>query len=329
MGKSSLMVRVADVLKSQGILPVIVDLVSLGSNPDSITADQWYFGVADIIGDKLGLALDLEEWWDAHDRLPFARRLLRFFRDVVLTHTTEPVVVFVDEIDCTLSLGFTRDFFDAVHGCHNARAEDHSFRRLTFVLLGSAHATDLSDVPARNPVNVGFLISLTDFVFEEALHLARCLGRDIPTREAVLRRVLHWTDGHPYLTQKVCQLCRDRRGRGRISEDLVDRVVEDVFFAPGSDLREDNLKFVRQRVEGNGDGAPRLLAIYQRILGGELVRDEPRSRDHSELKLIGLLKPQPDGRLAVRNQIYRRVFNNEWIWADGRGASVTGLFSGS
>ena len=205
MGKSSLMVRTAKRLKDAGALSAIIDLSSIGANPQSVTTDQWYFAVADTILNKLGHDEDITSWWSERSSLPAVQRLFRILRDVVLKLTSKPVVLFFDEIDSTLNLPFRDDFFASLRACHNARAEDPELNRLTFVLLGVASPSDLIADPMRTPFNVGSLIPLTDFTPDEARSLADGLGGDSGASEAALRRVLEWTDGHPYLTQKVCQ----------------------------------------------------------------------------------------------------------------------------
>ena len=114
------------------------------------------------------------------------------------------VVVFVDEIDTTIGLPFSDDFFAAIRACYNTRATASAYRRLSFVLLGVASPTDLIKDVERTPFNVGRRIDLADFGFEEARALATGLHTDPACGEALLRRALHWTDGHPYLTQKLC-----------------------------------------------------------------------------------------------------------------------------
>ena len=62
------------------------------------------------------------------------------------------------------------------------------------------------------PFNIGKRIVPTDFTLHEALPFAEALtstGRD---GDALLNRVLYWTNGHPYLSQRVC---RDGRADSR------------------------------------------------------------------------------------------------------------------
>src|SRR5262249_651444 len=128
--------------------------------------------------------------------------------------------------------------------------------------------------------------------------------------------ILGWTGGHPYLTQSLCALIRDRPPEGPPDEN-VDRVVQSEFLASGADKEERNLQFVPNYLTANPLRIPprRLLQVNGRIRRGLPVGDDPRSRDHIELKLSGVVKPDKDDRLIVRNRIYDRVFNLDWIKA--------------
>ena len=65
------------------------------------------------------------------------------------------MVIFIDEIDSTLSLPFTDDFYAAIRYVYNARARAPEFQRLSFVLIGVATPSDLISDPKRTPFNIG------------------------------------------------------------------------------------------------------------------------------------------------------------------------------
>jgi len=207
MGKSSLMARTAARLNLQGVRTVMVDLNAVGGHKD-IDPDQWFCGVADEVIKQLNINMDLGRWWQTRRHLPPVKRLMDFFIEVVMASSTanEPVAVFIDEIDTTLDLPFTDDFFAAIRSCYNARAAQPQYRLLTFVLLGVASPSDLIKDPQRTPFNIGTRIELTDFTLEEAAPLALGLSSDPGQGQVLLKRVLYWTGGHPYLTQKICKL---------------------------------------------------------------------------------------------------------------------------
>jgi WD40 repeat protein len=92
----------------------------------------------------------------------------------------------------------------------------------------------------------------------------------------------------------------------------VDRLCEALYFTPRARERDDNLLFVRERIlRGEGDLAS-LLTLYARVRRGERVADEETNRSASLLQLAGILK-STGGVLRVRNRIYYRVFDEEWV----------------
>ncbi len=237
-------------------------------------------------------------------------------------------MVFVDEIDSTIGLPFAADFFAAVRACYNARAEDETFERLSFVLLGVATPDQLIDDPERTPFNVGQRVELTDFTHEEARRLAAGLDGH-GHGEETLGRILHWTGGQPYLTQVLCQLMAETGGEG---ESAVDRAVAEHFLAERALREETHLRHIRARLCGRGDGARRRLKLYRRILRGRKpVADEPTSPVMAALKLSGVVRPLGDGTLAPRNRLYERVFTVAWarreMPADRARTAVAGSLS--
>ena len=140
MGKSSLMISTASKLKKLAVNSVIIDLTKIGTQ---VNVEQWYLGLLLEIEDQLKLDTVVEEWWQARGNVGFTQRLTNFFQHVLLEEVTSPIVVFVDEIDTTLSLDFTDDFFAAIRYLYVARAQDDKFARLSFVLIGVATPGDL------------------------------------------------------------------------------------------------------------------------------------------------------------------------------------------
>ena len=312
MGKSSLMARTAKRLEEASVASAIVDLTQIGSEQGDQAAAQWYFGIANKIHQQLRITAPLRAWWQERDDLSSVQRLSDFYRELVLAHVPGRVVVFVDEIDSTIGLPFADDFFAALRACFNARATEPNFERLTFVLLGVATPDQLIQDPARTPFNIGKRIDLTDFRQDEAQVLAPGLHLDPVEAGRRLERVLHWTGGHPYLTQALCHAVRERANTGTV-EEAVDPQVEELFLSSRAQREEGkNLEHVRARLERPGSEGRRLLQLYYRVRQGESIPDQPTSPLFAQLKLTGVVKATDEGRLAVRNRIYETVFSPEW-----------------
>jgi hypothetical protein len=307
MGKSSLMVRTAHSLKEHNVRTSIIDLTAIGT---SLSPSEWYFGLLNRLTKDLKLDFDLGSWWSSHDQQSPVQRFSDFLRHIVLEQVQEPIVVFIDEIDTTLKLDFTDDFFAAVRAAYNARASDPVFKRLSFVLLGVVRPADLIKERTRTPYNIGVDLDMTDFQIGELNSYVRVMETIFPGQGIqTIKWILDWTGGQPYLTQKICSELVSQ-AIGRISEVDIDFLVEDLFLSEKA-RTESNLRSIRDRALGIPDSG-RTLRLYRQVLRGRQIIAQERSVEQNELKLTGLVGVTPDGYLRIRNRIYRRVFDQKW-----------------
>ncbi|MEW5960410.1 MAG: protein kinase, partial [Chloroflexota bacterium] len=310
IGKSSLMFETSKKLTQAGIRTALIDLNSIGQG---VEADEWYFSLLDELARRLKLKVDVPRWWEARPRLSTRnQRLLQFLREVVLKEITGPVVIFVDEIDMTLGLEFTDDFFAAIRSVYNDRAQVPAFQRLTFVLLGVATPDELIKDHTRTPFNIGQAISLHDFSRKECEPFRLEIEAKYPQRgRRYFEQIYEWTGGHPYLTQKLCEaLLAVAPKLEQAGPGLVDRLVREHFLAAEA-RSEDNLHFVQNRVTGDPYNEE-MLKIYRQVLEGDPpAPDNEQSPPINRLKLYGLILAR-EGRLAVRNKLYAQVFDLSW-----------------
>lgn len=329
MGKSSLRVRTEYRLQREGIACASLDISGLGTT--LISPEEWYFGVIETLTEKLHFNqrnpnFDLDDWWMKNHRLSMVRRLGKFLHDVVLLSIPEPIVIFLDEIDSILSLEFdTDDFFAVIRECYNNRSENEAFKRLTFALIGVATPTELIQSKKRTPFNIGKAIQLTGFQLKEATPLLPGLTDKVHNPEAVLKAVLHWTGGQPFLTQKVCQLVRktannkltsDSQAEGPQSPkpyEMVEYIVRHSIINNWEVQDEPpHLKTIRARILNKEDKLGRFLSVYKQILtDGEIDCDE-KSSEQVDIRLSGLTVEQ-NNRLVIHNLIYKEIFSLAWV----------------
>ena len=308
VGKSSLMVRTAAQLKKEEQRCIIIDLNQVGTQVD---AETWYVTLLTIIADELTLDADIDEWWRSNANLGVSHRLIRFFQEFVLANIEQQVTIFIDEIDITLSLDFTDDFFAAIRYLYNKRAQTPEFSRLSFVLIGVATPGDLMKDANRTPFNIGQRVDVTDFTFEEALPLVEGLGLPRDQNERTLDLIMHWTRGHPYLTQRLCQAMAER-ARDEWREDNLNDLVAETFFGPESE-HDHNLRFVGEMLTKRADAVLKTLLTYKEIRYTKRpLRDEEQSPVKNHLKLSGIVRRE-NGKLHVRNRIYKNVFDRNWL----------------
>lgn len=327
VGKSSLMEQTFVHLQKEGILVAKQDLITC-----AVTEKDWYAGlIYALVDDALRrnqfmVKDDWQDWWNARDRIPPGQRFTDFLRSYFLEPSTGSWVIAIDEIDATIPLSFSDDFFAAIRQCQNARAADPIFRRLTFLLAGVASPAQLMKDNRRTPFNIGYSVNLTDFSAEEAKVLLRGLGLVEDSKHAALTRVLYWTNGHPYLTQCIFgELAKILEKINPLRDDaawekFVDETVAKIFINSSARTTATHFEDIARRRIGSLDAAAkrRTLAIYHHALQGKVVRDQPLVASIIELKLCGLLvcDPEDAARLVVRNRIYRAIFDDGWVQAE-------------
>ena len=323
MGKSSLMVRAVKRLRAEGVAVAVLDLTAIGQN---LTLEQWYEGLIARLGQQLDLEDELIDFREAHPEWGPLQRWITAIEQVVLRRLAGQVVIFVDEIDIVRSLPFSTDeFFAAIREFYNRRSREPDFSRLAFGLLGVATPTDLIRDTRMTPFNIGRRIELNDFTALEATPLARGLSGDEKLAQELLERVLHWTGGHPYLTQRLCRALAEGLAPPIIEPGsepavppllpnlrTVDLLAERLFLSRQARDRDDNLIFVRERILRSEGDVAGLLYLYRRIHNGQMVADDETNPLISVLRLSGIIRGL-NGFLRVRNRIYWRVFDGYWI----------------
>jgi WD40 repeat protein len=306
MGKSSLRVAVSQRLRREGVRIASIDLTSIGTQADS--AEQWYVSFLETVEKDLHLTTPAVGWWEGHEHLTPTDRFTRYLLEVALAEADCRVVIFVDEIDSTLSLPFSADdFFAAVRALFNVRGEVPDARRLSFVLIGSVAPGDLIRDSTRTPFNIGRGVTLTDFTEDSAQPLAAGLGLGAEGT-GLLHHIFNWTGGHPYLTQRLCMAAATN---ANAKQENLDGLVRRTFLVSG-DKKDSNLEWVRDMLTERAPDRETVLTVWREVVHGRRVDDEEASVAKAHLKLTGVVRPD-GGRLLPRNKIYTTAFDEAWV----------------
>jgi hypothetical protein len=309
MGKSSLRVQVMKKLKQEGVHCASIDLTRIGNQT---TALEWYGGIVSelIRGFGLSSKISFSNWWHQQNALSGMQRLSTFIEDVLLKEFSSNIAIFLDEIDSILNLPFKDDFFALIRACYNQRADKPDYKRLTFCLLGATTPSDLIQDKQRTPFNIGRAIELTGFKLAEAQEsLTQGLTTTIHHPEIAIAEALAWTNGQPFLTQKVCYLIAEHADENtpNVSE-LVQTYIIDQWQTQDE---PEHLRTIRDRLLNSEQPTVQLLELYRQILknGGAIADD---SAEQVALRLSGLAVNQGK-RIQVHNRIYAAVFNQDWV----------------
>jgi hypothetical protein len=299
-------------LRDDGVQCAAVDLSAGGIQ--NVPPEQWYADLIDTLIDSFGLDLDFGDWWEANQLNSLVTRFRKFLEEVLLVEVQEDIVIFIDEIDSVLSLNFpTDDFFALIRACYNKRVDNPDYNRLTFCLLGVASPSNLIADKQRTPFNIGQAISLKGFQLHEVEPLERGLQGKFSNPQGIMQEILEWTGGQPFLTQKLCQFIVDESEKEHSCS--VEQVVRSQIIENWESQDEpEHLRTIQARILRDEQRAGYLLELYQQVRlseeQAEVTADE--TLEQSELQLSGLVIRQ-QGKLRIYNQIYREIFNSNWI----------------
>ena len=320
MGKSSLRVRVGQHLERSNVRCAYLDMSSIGS--EHIQPKQWYRGVAVELLRSLNLwrTFNFKEWWKQHEDLSIIQCFSLFLEEILSTaYPDQDLLIFVDEIDSTLSLPFpVHDFFALIRSCHERRANDPVYRRLNWALFGVTTPSELINDRTRTPFNTGRSIELQGFKFHESLCLMQGLVGKINNPAGILKAILEWTGGQPFLTQKICRHVIELSWSVPSSKIILPPGTESYWIEQlvktqlidnwESQDEPEHLRTIRDRLLHHPQ-TQQILDRYQEILNQD---DHDSNTSDTALLLSGLIETRNNQRQA-KNRIYQAVFNQSWL----------------
>jgi hypothetical protein len=211
------------------------------------------------------------------------------------------LALFLDEVEALEDCPASDEFLLCLRAIYNVRFEYPG--KLMAVFAGSTDTTQLVKNPRVSPFNVAESLGISDFQEDEANELTQHLNRlKIPVEEGVHRRIFEWTSGHPYLTQRICELL-ERRALSGIKEIRVadiDYIVEEHLIRV--DSKDSNIVHIVRQASNAGQTTQNLL---KDVLNGKKVFGT-RLGTYA-LSLTGIVAETKGGYYEVRNKIYKEV----------------------
>jgi len=208
-------------------------------------------------------------------------------------------------------------FRDNFFGCLRFLLGNQSFsEKLTFCLLGVAKPQELIDDRYGSRWNVPAIgIELTGFKIEQCSFYKQGFDQNkIEDSQKVIEEILWWTNGQPFLTQKVCYLLVNKQiniSKGE-EKQIITQFVEDEIINKGINDDPAHLSTIQERIlVTDEEKRSKLLVLYKNILEENI----PANIDdilQQELRLTGVIIKQEE-KLTVFNKIYEEVFNLVWI----------------
>ncbi len=316
-GKTSLLKYLKGILEEDGWYCAYVDL----TNCMKCTRSAWYKNLGKELARQLTASRSDPQLADQIDLRTYLFDLLD--PPASLSEGEQRIALLLDEVEGACiprderGEPFHEDFFMMLRALYNERDSYNG----TFVvaLAGATDPKNLVKNPDISPFNVGQKISLDDFTFTEAkrltLHLAE-LG--IPVDDDVHQAIYYWTQGQPYLTQRLCYELEISAKQGIVTAITTENLAQMVKRTFSNRLKQDSsIKHVAERLNTLSDSAKKL---WSRLQIGESVSERECNDDIlNELYLTGAMKLE-DNALVIRNHIYKEVFTRK---ADSQLSSKT------
>ncbi len=315
MGKSSLMARLAEELRGEGRHVAVVDLTQVGARERPDDLGRWFYSFAFRLIRQLRLKVDLQEWWQDKAVLTNRQRLTELYWDLILESTNGPVTIFIDELQCLDNFPGVEQLLASIRSAHNARAAEPALSSLNFVMLGVSVPAGFDADAEYSPFAVAQPVVLRDFRLHQLDVFGPALGLPPPRAREALERIHFWTNGQPYLTQKLARAVARAKMRDTDLEDpafVVDALVYRLYLNPSALRNEPHLSFLHNALTEPRKEHDEILAIYGRVRKGGRVILDPESPAQRRLIAEGLLVPTRGGTLAVRNRLYHQVFTARW-----------------
>ncbi|NEP81922.1 MAG: hypothetical protein F6K39_29480 [Okeania sp. SIO3B3] len=323
-GKSSLKIRIIQLLQAENIICIALDMARV--NNQFLTLEEWYEQIILTLEKTFLFPRHFPElWWEEMADLPADERLFIFIEEVLLVNTqNEKIVIFIDEVndDSFVNSGFS-SLGVLIDYCLEKRTNNPRFKRLTFALLG----TTIPD----NLVDRCRFIELNSFKKEEVAHLVQPFKGIVKQPLQVIEKILYWSGGQPFLTQKLCQITINYLGERTGEENYNDiTLVEDlvtICVIENWDSQDYPIHFkkIQNLLLKNIQKSTSHLEIYQKILKHGRLR--PPGQDNQKFKNDAIANHQweikellrsgvakiNNGFLEVYSPIYAEIFNQEWV----------------
>lgn len=288
-GKTSLIIHLMHKLSQHNF--VLFDL----SEPvyQNKSEEEWY----QTLGDKLLREL---RFLPPVTKLPLPKDSTSweyFLNDIAEAsrQAKQKMVIILDEVR-EIPSSYATPFFTVIRMVFNQRPLQPHYEYLTFITSGAFNPNEL----IRDEQVSKFIaqsIHLDDFDLIQVKQLVEHLRLSEELTEVVAQRVYEWTEGQPYLTQKVCQL---------FSSHVLPHSYHDLNVLVdklGNQLYDDQPYLLR--IKRLHEKEPELFQFAQRIAYGNRPPFSSGLFDaHFRLAHIyGVIKADEEHRCRIRNRI--------------------------
>ncbi|NEO51791.1 MAG: ATP-binding protein [Okeania sp. SIO3B5] len=318
MGKTTLMNQIISQLEEEEKIATISINVHLW---DYINEEELFntllFRIVTAVPQLKNIESEIIESWNKYPGIIFSERFLHILSVKIYPKLKNvKLIIFIDEVQSLVRLKLQDKFIRFLKTF--AEFNNEIRNKLNFVLIGVAK-------PSEFTLNADIRFNGKQIELEglsgECLPLQKGLKAITTEPSQVIKRVLFWTGGQPFLTQYMCYLLLD--DYFYISQDFekaVDGFIRDKYIKnwrskdKQSHLTGIENYFVKFE-DSQIDRQLQLLNYYYRILINGPQKLESKNVLQEDLLMSGLVVKVIENNqyfLKVANPIYENIFNAEW-----------------
>lgn len=292
-GKTGLINRLKEQFSPQGYAFAIRDLM-----PDQVHAaaeQDWYRS----LGNRLLHQLQFIPNEQRPDPPINSAVWEQFLADIatLAEQCGQRVVIVLDEIGA-MPPAWATPFFSVIRSIYTSRQSFSFWQHLTFIIAGAFNPKDLIRDKTVSNFNIDQRIPLHDFDPGQVRQLTVHLQLPKAITEALAERIHYWTDGQPYLCQRLCSylVAQTAQINQENAAAVVDTAVEQFFCDDTHHL---------SRIS-DLSATPDLLDYVRRITGKKPARFSPgvNPRQFRLAHISGVIKAGPGRYCQIRNRIY-------------------------
>ncbi len=328
MGKSSLMARTAKRLSDRGSICVQINLQELGR----VTSDEslWYSLLEEICkqvdetleqNPAVNFTSALDEAWYAKQDKSAAKRFTSFLCEQILPNIqSKKLIIFLDEIQSLIKWKLQDSFIGYIKAT-SEKINQPILQKLNFVLLGVAKPSEFVS-SSEVTLNVGQKLEI-GYLTGDCQPLHQGLKKVTSQPEAVIKIILDWTGGQPFLTQLICSLVTEQETvnknlnwSNQIQQLINEQIITNWRVQDRqSHLQEIENYFIRISEQEKSE---KLAALnhYRTILQQGKIPWNETDNSQWDLLISGLVTKQVTSTgsyLQVANPIYQQIFNQDWL----------------
>ena len=229
--------------------------------------------------------------------------------DGVLTHSSGPLAIVLDESDVVNAIPFKEDIIAAFRGLHAERAHNERLQDLVIGFVGLRPFQTYADplTGAGSPFSEA--VVMDDFPSDErtAMSIAQALPDGLRNRAGIIALILERTGGQPLLTMKLAKRCIKHGVRTKgAAATLIAKFQQQLRRRPDDMFTQIERIIFEHRMDSFA-----ALSTYLGLLEGDRRAGQPDAPGAAVLLTSGLVRVR-DGKLQVKCEIFRDYFDRAW-----------------